>query len=261
VRKMIFAAALIAALIPMAVAQDAQHFAFPTVAEYGQNHNAQAQRGSKFSVNRGCKSDTPGVVYYSGDFNSTNPNANGFTNEMDLAVAQSEIVNPVKLPKECDIAGIFENTLSSSAVIDPAATPWDVRTGVTAGNGGTVLCSGTAKASYKPTGRSGFGLTEYTVQVKLADNEKKECKETNKVIFFSVVPVCLSSQCSTSNRYFESDEEDEPGIHHIGPKNIIDDSFINSSSFGFVWAQTGPALCGIGCDMFSTGIIGQLSEQ
>jgi hypothetical protein len=42
---------------------------------------------------------------------------------------------------------------------------WEIRSGVSAGDAGTLVASGTSTATKTATGRSAFGLTEYTMEV------------------------------------------------------------------------------------------------
>ena len=45
---------------------------------------------------------------------------------------------------------------------------WEIRSNVMSGDGGNLLFSGTDSASQTPTGRSGFGFSEYTVAVDVS---------------------------------------------------------------------------------------------
>jgi hypothetical protein len=256
---MLFVTALIAALIPMAMAQDGRSVP-ASLGEMMQSHgnppvmSPQWKPASHPTIPSYCKP----CLYYTGDFNSSNSNANGLANEADLIVPDSHIYTAIPFyhPNGASVTGLFVNSLDTVGVEDPAMDPWDIRTGVSSGNGGTSAASGTAKSTDTPTGRSGFGLTEYThlVKFKAVTLTKKGKYWTN------VTPQCTNANDSNcgSARYFESDEEDDPNpINHVGTcKNILGDSFWNSTSFGENWVLTGPSVCGIGCDEFSTGVLG-----
>ena len=62
-----------------------------------------------------------------------------------------------------DIAAVFSDDLSNTVI---TGASWEIRSGVSAGNGGTLVASGsTLTPTITPTGRSGFGFTEYQVKV------------------------------------------------------------------------------------------------
>jgi hypothetical protein len=196
-------------------------------------------------------------LFYGGDINPNDPNANGLSSEKDLAVSQSEVLNAFIVPSghSWTVTGVFGNTLSTVGVIDPAQADWSIRTGVSSGNGGTIVASGTNAATYNPTGRNAFGLNEYTVFVDLTASPVSLSSGTH---FLEVVPYCTNSNDSNCGaaRYFESDTTQ--GTNRQG-RSIKDDSFFNSSYFGADYEETGGpsgACGGIGCDYFSTGVRG-----
>ena len=255
-KNMLFAAALIAALIPMASAQDSKS----QPASLGEkiqvrgtspvmSHDWQPVQAPKAPSY--CKP----CYFYAGDFDSTNSNANGLANENDQLVADSHIYSPFKVStKGVSVTGLFVNSLDTAGVIDPTA-PWSISKGVKLGVAGKVVAHGTAKSTDVATGRSGFGLTEYTHLVKFKAHVLKA-----GTYWENVTPQCIKGSCSSS-RYFESDEEDDPKpLNHVGAKNILDNSFWNSITFGTnyvaTWGSTG-GCGGIGCDMFSAGVLGK----
>lgn len=106
------------------------------------------------------------VGSYTGDFD---PNQSGFgalPNENDLIVGgtpygAAAYENVVETGNVW-VVGFWTNDLMS---ITPQGAYWELRSGVSDGNGGTLIASGTSTGSYftsTPTGRSGYGLTEYT---------------------------------------------------------------------------------------------------
>jgi len=254
---MLLLTALIAALIPMAMAQSSVPAA---ISEMVQSHGNPPVMSPQWkpayhpTIPSYCKP----CLFYTGDFDSNNSNANGLANEADLLVADSHIYTAIPFFQKngSSVTGLFENSLDSVGVEDPAQDTWDIRRGVSSGNGGTSVASGSAKSTDTPTGRSGFGLTEYTHLVKFSavTITKRGHYWTN------VTPQCTNQNDSNCGgaRYFESDVEDDPAPNHVGScKNIIDDSFWNSTSFGENWVLLGPSVCGIGCDEFSTGVLGK----
>jgi hypothetical protein len=67
------------------------------------------------------------------------------------------------------VIGFWTNDLMN---ITPQSGYWELRSGVSEGNGGTLIASGTATGSYftsTPTGRSFAGYTEYKNHVDIGD--------------------------------------------------------------------------------------------
>jgi hypothetical protein len=258
VKNMLFAAALIAALIPMASAQDTK--AQPP-ASLGEKilvrgtapvmaHDwlpAAAPKAPKY-----CKP----CYFYAGDFDPNNANANGLANEEDQIVPDAHIYSPFTVKAAgVSVTGLFVNSLDTEGSID-AKAPWSITKGFKANKEGKVVKKGTAKSTDTPTGRSGFGLSEYTHLVKFA-----AVQLAAGTYWENVTPVCINGSNCGSARYFESDEEDDPKpLNHVGAKNKLDDSFWTSTSFGVTadptWGSSG-GCGGIGCDMFSAGVLGQ----
>ena len=125
------------------------------------------------------------IVFYGGDFDPNNPNANGLSNENDAivhggaysagktqpiygaATYQNFIYEPDECwPSGCYITNLFTNNLSD---LNPTSAYWEIRAGVSEGNAGTLVASGVASGQYrfshKATGRSGFGFNEYRDEV------------------------------------------------------------------------------------------------
>lgn len=192
-------------------------------------------------------------LFYSGDFSPLDPNANGLANENDLFVSTSRVYAAVRPDRDWYVTDVFVNVLSSSSVLDPTLTPWDIRTGVSAGNGGTDYRFGASAAAYAPTGRSAFGFTEYTVRVHLSTEALLRAGVT---YYVNVMPQCTNAgnpMCNT--RYFGSNVEPVGApINHVGPPNVNGNSFFNSAFFG---ANYVPATDeGGGFQQFSFGLIG-----
>jgi hypothetical protein len=161
--------------------------------------------------------------FYGGDFDPNNPDANGLANESDAIVGgnpygaatyQNFVVSGGGWP----FGTLFTNNLSG---LNPTSAYWEIRTGVSEGNGGTLIASGTGAGGYfthTPTGRSGFGYTEYQdavdVNVELPDG----------TYWFAVVP----NDPNGDNRSFNSNTF---GSNSIGTE-IPDEQYWNSAFFG-----------------------------
>jgi len=218
---------------------------------------AQPATNPKYCPKKTC-------LFYSGDFNSSNSDANGLYNGQGGAIGSggsAYVYGAFKVPKgkTWTVTYLGINTLSDASTVDPTA-PYDVRTGVTSGSGGKdTTCTGTGKDTWVATGRSGFGLTEYTNEVKL----KKACSlkggTKGTTYFMNVLTSCLTSSCTSGAVTYESDQETNPGPNHVGTAAVWDDAYFNSSTFGDTWVETwgSSGACGnIGCDEFSMFAIG-----
>ena len=106
------------------------------------------------------------LIFYGGDFDPNNPNADGLANENDASVAQQWASFPVGaatyqnfvLHKPTLVTGLFTNNLSD---LNPVAGYWEIRTKVHQGWPGKLIASGNSVLTQTATGRSGFGYTEY----------------------------------------------------------------------------------------------------
>jgi hypothetical protein len=117
------------------------------------------------------------------------------------------------------------------------------------------VVAGSGTATTAPTGRSGFGLIEVTLQIRKIQTTALKAK---KVYYLSVVP-----QDSTGQEWYETDVEDVPPPNHYGMKNKNDDSWFDCpfcshplDIFFPTWGSSG-SCAGTGCDMFSIGVTGK----
>ena len=261
--KKLFCSVVIAAALSLAAGR-------PVAAQTVAPDAVSAQRDSGIS---GTSADLSGVepamkkakpvckpcLFYSGDFDSSNPDANALLNE-NIGFILAQVYSAFTVPSgpAWHVKGVFINTMSSVAVLDPAMTQWSIWADVGSGNPGEMLFSGAANATIAATGRTDFGLTEYTVSVKL----KTAIVLNPGTYWLNVTPQCANPSDSTcsSALFYESDVEDSSPANHVGPANVLDDSFFNSGFFSSYYAPTwgGSGACtGTGCDTFSFGLIGK----
>jgi hypothetical protein len=198
-------------------------------------------------------------LWYAGDFNSNNSEANGLSDEKDILVPESAVYVPFTVPKgqTWKITGAFGVELSTVTVIDPAQADWSFSKGVSAGNAGKVIKSGTSPATVVTVGCNGqIDLYCIAILVKGLNVTLKAGR-----YWLSVVPYCTNqndSQCGSA-RYFMADVEDHPPLNHYGPKDVLDASYFTSQLVDLFYAPTwgSSGVCGgIGCDMFSAGLLG-----
>ena len=102
------------------------------------------------------------ALWYNGDFDGVD----GLTNEQDtFASGFAHIYDDFNVndSEGWDVTSVFSNDLISTTV---TGATWEIRQGITSGNGGALIASGmTATPNVTPTGRSGFGFTEFMVEV------------------------------------------------------------------------------------------------
>jgi hypothetical protein len=104
----------------------------------------------------------PGALWYNGDFD----NVDGLTNEENtFATGYSHIYDDFEVTDSggWDVDSVFSDNLASTNI---TSATWEIRQGLSAFNGGTLIASGmTVTPVVTPTGRSGFGFTEFMVEV------------------------------------------------------------------------------------------------
>jgi hypothetical protein len=185
-------------------------------------------------------------LFYSGDFDANNVNANGLANETDAIVSGSPYgaatYQNFTLDSSATATGLFSNNLSG---LNPATGYWEIRTGVSEGNGGTLVASGTGSVTQTATGRSGFGFLEYRDEVdglslNLAGGTQ---------YWMAVVP----NDPNNANRSFNSNTF---GANAVGTSQL-DNQYWNSAFFGanFTNADTQGAF-----PAFSQGVVGAVPE-
>lgn len=99
-------------------------------------------------------------LWYNGDLNGVN----ALSSERNTVVSQSMVYdNFVVTGAGWTINSVFGNFLANFAW---STADYEIRTGVSVGNGGTVVSSGSGlAASQVATGNTAFGLTEYTATI------------------------------------------------------------------------------------------------
>lgn len=204
-------------------------------------------------------------LFYGGDFNANDSNANGLANESDIIVpAGGSTPNygagtfsnfTVPAGQTWHVNGMLSNVLATIGGVSPATCWWEIRSGVSAGNGGSLVASGTDTCSFIATGRNGFGLNEYTAKTFFSPSVTLAAGK----YYMITVPACTSSNSNCPNaRYFLSDCEDKPPANKLGFQQS-QDAYFNSNFFAVTYQATwGPSgsCAGLGCDRFSAGMIG-----
>jgi hypothetical protein len=184
----------------------------------------------------------PGSLWYNGDFNSVN----GLANERNTAISQAAVYDDFNVtgPLGWHVTAVFSDNLFSSMTVTGA--DWEIRTGVSEGNAGTLIASGTTNSPVvTPTGRGGFGLQEYMVEV------------TGLNIFLPMLPsgqhywLNVTPVGNGTGRSFNSTTS---GANCVGtPCGNDQNAFFNSTSFGAYFT-------GAPYD-FSNGVIGTVVPE
>src|SRR5207237_10650454 len=83
----------------------------------------------------------PGSLWYNGDFNYVN----GLANERNTIVSQAGVYDDfnVTAPLGWHVTALFSDNLMSTTV---TGADWEIRTGVSEGNAGTLIASGTTNS-------------------------------------------------------------------------------------------------------------------
>jgi hypothetical protein len=197
-------------------------------------------------------SGTDTVLWYNGDFDGRDGGANQFEGQLGAGEFSEEVDNFTgPTSGQWTVTGVFSNNLMAPGLNTSITTAnWEIRTGVSEGNGGTVVFSATAApATVTATGRSGFGLTEYTVMVT-GLNVTLDALPAGQFYFLDVVPVV---PLNVGGQSFMSTTS---GANAVGtPPGNDDNSWWNSNLFGVTWTST-VNLFGSGTWDFSMGVVG-----
>jgi hypothetical protein len=104
----------------------------------------------------------PGSLWYNGDWN----HVIFLANERNTVVSQAAVYDDFNVTAPLwDVTAVFSNNVMHLGQPITGAD-WEIRTGISEGNAGTLIASGTTNTPVViPTGRSGFGLIEYQVEV------------------------------------------------------------------------------------------------
>lgn len=253
-KKTLCAIALVGSLFAVsASAQDARTIGVPSMVKgTGAIKGHYPQGAPALTPPSYC---APVCLFYGGDTNPNAPNVNGFANENTLLVPDTTVWGAFTVPagETWTVDGLFINTIADGYNgIDPTPSTWAIASGVSAGNGGTTVASGTSSSagtSFVPTGRLPFGFTEYTLKVKITQTVL-----TAGTYWANVTPQCTdtgNSSCSIAQYFFDNTF----GLNRYGPLEPADEGFFNSSYFGFNYAND-CTVSSTGCQALSFGVIG-----
>lgn len=200
---------------------------------------------------------SPNCLFYGGDLNVSDPNAAGLSDENTILIPGSQTYAAYNVPSgvTAGVTGILFN-VQADVAFDPQSASWDIRSGVTEGDGGTSIASGTGTITVAATGNNFIGLNEFTVLVRfplvtLGAGE----------YWFNVEPQCTNTtsdgSCSIGRIFVSNTTQDMNGLNaHAQPDGS---AFLNSSFFGFTWANWCDSSLGLNseqCRAVSFGLVG-----
>jgi hypothetical protein len=141
-------------------------------------------------------------LFYGGDITPSDPNADAFPDGNTLIIGGSETLGAVKIPSghQAVVEGLLFNALATADDFNPKTATWEIRIGVSDGNGGTQIASGSGGINVAATGRSLFGYNEYTVAVAV----NPPVTLPADTYWFNVSPQCTNTgdgNCSTERFY------------------------------------------------------------
>jgi hypothetical protein len=162
-----------------------------------------------------------GFLWYNGDFNGVN----GLANERNTAVTQAAVYDDfnVTAPLGWNVTAVFSDNLMSTTV---TGADWEIRTGVSEGNGGALIASGTTNAPIVTLTWCHFGFCEYRVEVTGLNVHLNQ-----GTYWLNVTPVG-----NGTGRSFNSTTS---GTHCVGtPCGNDQNAFFNSTYFGAYFTST-----------------------
>jgi hypothetical protein len=185
-------------------------------------------------------------LYYAGDFDSNDSNADGLYNANDTgANLEGQTWVGVKPPKAATVTGVTFNQFFTAGFVGTNPTPFQTQIGITIGNPGTIVCNTTGNATLKQYGESDFGYVQYSYTVKklvkacTIAKPTKQCPST----YVNLLPT------SNSGYGYLVNVEDAKPKNHRGWKNDLDDCFFNTQVLDIIWVPCNSQ--GIGTNGFS----------
>ncbi|WP_165230734.1 hypothetical protein [Aquisphaera insulae] len=178
------------------------------------------------------------ILWYNGDFNESNALNNGLYSSSLYSLVYEDFIIPVG--QTWLIQGVFSNNLMTTTTSTSAY--WEIRSGVSSGDGGTLIASGTNDATLAATGRSGFGLDEYLVSVTGLG-----ISLTSGTYWLTVAPVVEDNPVSFITT--------TSGANSIGAPPGDDDNSYLTSTFDSIYFDPAQNYVGYPAD-FSMGVTG-----
>jgi hypothetical protein len=190
-------------------------------------------------------------AFYGGDLNVSDSNAAGLSDENTVLIPGSSTYTAINVPTNgwIGVTGILVN-VQASVDFDPNTASYDVRTGVSEGNGGTSIASGTGTIKVAATGRNFLGLNEFTVLVRIPT-----LYIGTGEYWFNVTPQCTNGaadgSCSIGRIFLSNTTQNTNAV--LGGAQPAGSMFLNSSFFGFTYANWCDASLGLNSNQCRAG--------
>jgi len=184
------------------------------------------------------------TLFYGGDFVANFWYSDSLSNENDAAVHGnpygSAVYQNFIIPasQSWNVTGLFSNDVMTLA---PSAAYWEVRSGLSEGNGGTLVASGTGADSYQLKG----AYDEYTNSVSGLN-----LKLGPGMYWVSVVPQAPDQQGRSYNT-------NTFGLNSVGTQ-MSDEQYFNSPFFGYNFTNADNLSI---YPRFSDGVIGTANPE
>jgi hypothetical protein len=257
-KKLALAVVVMAALVAVAAAQETKAVPSKTVvgAGFARGIHASETRGATAPPTNLFFCPSGQCLYYSGDLDCKSPNMNGlfdFDNP-GIGISDAEVWVGVKPTQGAIITGASGNYFTMATGIGINPTPFAVRTGISPGKGGKIVCSTHGNAVIHYYGDScGIGINSINYFVaKIA----RACQvKAGKTYYIDLTP-----QYNDGSTIGYLEDDDGRQLNHQGWPNLRDKSYFNSTSFEVSYEPTwgsGGACGGIGCDGFSISLTGK----
>jgi hypothetical protein len=249
--RVLFALTLVATLASLAAAQDSRVPPPLTARENVQGVSIQTApepATTESSANLPfCPPKT--CLYYAGDFDSTDSNANGLFNGNDTNGGVEEWVwVGVKPPKAVTVTGVTFNEFFPSGFVGGNPTPFQTMINIVQGKGGKLVCNTSGNATLKQYGESDFGFIQYSYTVKKLAKPCTIAKPSKKApsTYVNLLPTGANGYSYLVN------VEDAKPKHHRGWKNDLDDCY----AFAYDGPQYAPCTNYGAFDEFSVALTG-----
>lgn len=228
-----FALTFIAMLASLASTQDGR--VTPALTARDNPQAVSAQPSTEPVMQHTASADLPfcppkTCLYYAGDFDSTDSNANGLFNaNFPPEGLDAQAWVGVRPPKAATVTGATFNQLFTAGFVGTNPTPFQTQVGITVGNAGTIVCNSTGNATLKQYGESDFGLVQYSYTIKRLKQVCKIAKPTKQYpsTYVNLLPT------SSSGYGYVTNVEDAKPKNHRGWKNDLDDCYINCETCEF----------------------------
>jgi hypothetical protein len=253
VKKTLCSTALLAALVlvfaGLAAAQDrSQIQPTPTIGEQVLIRPSPGVLKEPFSLMPKSSPLQPSYcnpcLFYGGDGDPTNPNADGLwdNNSADFGI-DAAVYSPFTVPKKGDswkVTGLFANIeYYPYPPLQPTDAVWSIQSGLVSGGtitSKTIVCSGTDPAPVlTDTGRLYFGLYEEFTTAVAVTGKKGVCglkgSKAGTIYWEQVTPEYGAT--GSFQLAYESNAPDSPPGEAFGLPEPPNDSFFLSPDFGF----------------------------